>query len=349
MTTMTTGSSLEHPVGPEGVVSVRLHDGEVRLVAVDGETIRIREAHGRLLSDLFVVDLGQGTAALRPVRGGGPFGRRGHGHAPELEIELPRRATIVVETSSGDVEVVGPEGDQRYRTASGDVALRGVSGRIAIESVSGDIDIVATGSAEVGLRTVSGDVALRAGTLRSLQAATTSGDLKVAGRLTGPGPFSIVSVSGDAILAPAGNVRIEMATLSGDLRSELDGRIEGGRSRRSLTIGSDGPVIEFRSMSGELRVVRPSAFDLAAAIPRTISDDPAAPTSVASPVPAETGPEVANGAIADAYDEARLRILRSLERGEIDVAEAGRRLEALDAGPGALGAPTAPTDGVSRA
>ena len=36
-------------------------------------------------------------------------------------------------------------------------------------------------------------------------------------------------------------------------------------------------------------------------------------------------------AIAAAYDEARLRILRSVERGEIDVAEAGRRLEALDA------------------
>ena len=34
-----------------------------------------------------------------------------------------------------------------------------------------------------------------------------------------------------------------------------------------------------------------------------------------------------NGAIAAAYDDARLRILRSLERGEIDVAEAGRRLE----------------------
>ena len=39
-----------------------------------------------------------------------------------------------------------------------------------------------------------------------------------------------------------------------------------------------------------------------------------------------------NGAIAAAYDAARLRILRSLERGEIDVAEAGRRLETLDAG-----------------
>jgi hypothetical protein len=41
----------------------------------------------------------------------------------------------------------------------------------------------------------------------------------------------------------------------------------------------------------------------------------------------------ASGALAAAYDDARLRILRSLERAEIDVAEATRRLEALDNGP----------------
>ena len=46
------------------------------------------------------------------------------------------------------------------------------------------------------------------------------------------------------------------------------------------------------------------------------------------PAPAASA---SDAAIAAAYDEARLRILRSVERGEIDVAEAGRRLEALDA------------------
>ncbi|HEY6012664.1 MAG TPA: hypothetical protein VIU37_01605, partial [Candidatus Limnocylindrales bacterium] len=44
------------------------------------------------------------------------------------------------------------------------------------------------------------------------------------------------------------------------------------------------------------------------------------------------GSGTGNHAIAAAYDDARLRILRSLERGEIDVTEAGRRLEMLDNG-----------------
>jgi len=48
----------------------------------------------------------------------------------------------------------------------------------------------------------------------------------------------------------------------------------------------------------------------------------------AAPAPAPS--DAPNPAIAAAYDDGRLRILRSLERGDIDVAEAGQRLEALD-------------------
>jgi hypothetical protein len=192
---------------------------------------------------------------------------------------------------------------------------------------------------------VSGDVALRAGTLRSLQATTTSGDLKVAGRLLGPGPFKIETVSGDMLLAPAGDVRVEMATLSGDLESELDGLTESRRGHRSLLVGSGEPLVEFRSMSGDLSVVRPTAVPA-----RTAPSDEGAPdpSASASDTPTERLPTSApaNGAIVAAYEDARLRILRSLERGEIDVEEAGLRLEALDRGPGG---PAMSTDGSTDA
>ena len=179
------------------------------------------------------------------------------------------------------------------------------------------------------MRTVSGDIELRAGTLRSLVMSSTSGDLKVAGRLAGPGPFGIETVSGDGLLAPAGDLRIEMTTMSGDLRSEVDAPAQGGRGRRSVVIGSNGPLLTFRSMSGDLRVVRPSPVRTAPADPPP-PQPPAAAAVPPEPMPDPAG--VSNGAIALAYDDARLRILKSLERGEIDVAEAGRRLEALDDG-----------------
>ncbi|MEO8437658.1 MAG: DUF4097 family beta strand repeat-containing protein [Chloroflexota bacterium] len=331
MTTSSAGSGLEHAIGAEGVLSIRLRDGRIRLRAIDGETMQIRDRHDRDLAGMFAIELGEGSASFRA---GHSDGRRDSTHTPDLDVALPRRATVVVEAGSAEIDAKGLVGDQRYRTASGDATLRAVSGRIAVEVVSGDVDIHATGETAVTIKTVSGDVELRAASLTALEAATTSGDLRIAGRLAGPGPFSIVTVSGDTLLAPAGDVRIEMATLSGDLRSKLGGRSESGRGRRMLEVGSGGPVVSLRSLSGDLLVVPPSLVEPPR--PVAVDDQPAAP--IPSAAPAAPGamrrpePLASNSAIETAYDEARLRILRSLEQGEIDVAEAGRRLEALDAG-----------------
>jgi hypothetical protein len=337
--TTTTGSRLEHAIGAEGLLAIRLRDGEVRLHGIDGDIVRVRDANGNELADMFTIDAATGSLSLRAGRGleiiVGPRARRRHErHSPELEVDVPRRATLVIEAASGDVEADGLVGDQRYRTASGDVVLRSVAGRLSVEVVSGDIELTANGEADVAARTVSGDVAIRAATLSGLQVNTTSGDMKIAGRLAGPGPFTVETVSGDGLLAPAGDIRIEMTSLAGDLTSDLDGKQVSERGRRSLIIGTSGPVVAFRSMSGDLHVARPTLVaseDSAkqgglAQTPTTVSEgtpDPGATWATSAP---------ANGAIAAAYDEARLRILRSLERGEIDVAEAGRRLETLDAG-----------------
>lgn len=337
MTSTTTGSGLEHPIGADGIVSIRVRDGDMHLRGVDGETLHIRDRGAGDLGSRFDIDLGEGSASLVDRRvSSDHLGRRG-GHAPVLEMDLPRGATIVVETVSADIEVDGLHGEQRYQTTSGDISLRDVRGRLTIEAVSADLDIRATGTADVAARTVSGDVELRATTLRSLQLSTTSGDVKVAGRLDGPGPFAVETVSGDAQLAPAGDVRIEMATMSGDLTSEVGGRTEGSRGHRTLVIGSSGPQITFRSMSGDLKVVRPIPVADHQSVPSAPlapgAPEPPAPSAAPAPVePPEPLETPRNGAIAAAYDEARLRILRSLENGEIDVAEAGRRFEALDGG-----------------
>jgi Putative adhesin len=323
MTAATTGASLDHVIGPNGLLSVRLGDGRVRLRAVDGGSLRIRDGHGRDLADMFDIELGEGSASFHAdKRWDG--GRRGRGHTPDVEVDVPQGATVVIEAGSADIEADGLTGDQRYRTASGDMTLRAASGRVAVDAVSGDVDISATGEAAMTIKTVSGDVELRAATLTVLEATTTSGDLRIAGRLAGPGPFAIVTVSGDTLLAPAGDLRIEMATLSGDMRSKVGGRTEGSRGHRSLVVGSGGPLVSLRSLSGDLLVVPPTPIP-APVVPLVAPGPPLAPEP--RPEPASATP---NPAIEAAYDDARLRILRSLERGEIDVPEAGQRLEALD-------------------
>src|SRR3954466_1012824 len=262
MTAATTSNELLHPVGRDGIVSIRMRDGDVRIRAVEGDTLRVRDGSGRDLGGVFDIELGEGSASLLDRHG------RRDGGAPDLDVEMPAGATLVIETVSAEIKANGLLGDQRYQTTSGDITLTGVRGGLVLEAVSGDLDVRATGDAQVTARTVSGDVELRAATLRSLDLTTTSGDVAVAGRLAGPGPFAIETVSGDARLAPAGDVRIEMATMSGDLHSELEGHIEGARGHRTLSIGATGPLVTFRSMSGDLNVVRPVAVATPAGLGR---------------------------------------------------------------------------------
>jgi hypothetical protein len=328
------GSSLEHLIGADGLLALRVRSGDIRINAVDGDVVRVRDTNDEPLDELFTIDAAAGSLSLTTAaRGlefmlGGRHRRRQRGrHEPDLAIDLPSGAALVLEAVSSDIAVHGLTGDQRYRTTSGDVSLRAVAGQIEIDAVSGDIKIQASGDAQVRARSESGDIEIRAATLSSLKLTTTSGDLKVAGRLDGPGPFSIETVSGDGLLAPAGDIRIEMSSMTGDLQSEIRGEHHSEHGRRSLVIGTSGPLATFQSMSGDLRVVKPVLVEGSARASR-----PAPPaTAPPSPAVAPEAPSM-NGAIAAAYDDARLRILRSLERGEIDVAEAGRRLEQLDSG-----------------
>ncbi len=318
--TMATGSALEHAIGADGLLAIHMRDGEIQFRGVEGDTVRVRDRNDHDLADMFSIEAGLGSLSLKAGRGleiivGRTSLRRGQGgHTPELEVDLPRGASLVFEAGSTDIEADGLIGDQRYRTASGDVDLRAVGGALSVDAVSGDIRITAVETATIAARSVSGDVAIRAATLSALQVTTTSGDVGVAGRLAGQGPYAIETVSGDGLLEPSGDIEVEMSSVTGDLSSDLDARPVSGHGRRTLVVGSGGPILTFRSMSGDLHVGRRAAVDPVPAAER--------PTSDRAP----------NAAIAQAYEEARLQILRSLERGEIDVREAGRRLEQLDSG-----------------
>lgn len=332
--------TIEHDIGIDGVLEIRLGDSDVRLRGIEGTTVRVSGDPGDDLEGILALDRSAGSLSIRPDRHG-TSGEAWHaGRTPDLAIDAPRGATLVVDSSSGDITAESFTGEQRYRSASGDIRLRGVTGRLTVEAVSGDVDATITGDAVISARTVSGDLALRAATIATLRATTTSGDVRLAGRLDGPGPFAIESVSGDALLALAGDVRVDLQTVAGDLRSEIPGRSESRPGKRSMTIGSGGSTLSVRTMSGDVRIVRASpvtrderAAALAHAAPPTIvvAHDSAVESGVLD--------------LTDAASDARLAILRALERGEIDVAAATRRLEALESvgePPTDLAATTAP-------
>lgn len=324
-------SDLTHAIGPDGLLALSLPDGYLRIRAHDGDEVRIRAAGDETLEG-FDIERGERSLSVR-WRNGSPWSRR---HAPDLQVDTPAGTSLVVEVASADVDIDGIRGDQRLRSAAGDLRVSGAVGSIAVESMSGDVEVIASAELRVDARTVSGDLGIRAGIVRALRLATTSGDLRVTGKFEGSGPFSIESVSGDTVLAPAGGVRLQVRTIAGDIRSERQTRSEGKRGQRTLIIDDGGPTIDIRSTSGDVAVVPASAlssaggFDPAMGAPArpAVPEPPIPPRPPIAPEPVVSSPSIAP--VRQAPDEAHLEILRALERGDIDIAEATRRLDSTD-------------------
>jgi DUF4097 and DUF4098 domain-containing protein YvlB len=157
-----------------------------------------------------------------------------------LEVTIPNRASLDVETVSADIDV--------QQMAGRKLEAQSVSGGIAVTASS-------PGSAEV--ESVSGDVVLRI-TTPKLEASTVSGDLRASGGLTGD--VSIESVSGDLELGAQALDRLDVSTVSGDARlraalrpnAQVKGETLSGDLRLELPPGTSARL-HAESFSGDIR------------------------------------------------------------------------------------------------
>jgi hypothetical protein len=329
---------IEHPIGDHGHVAIRTASWDVELRAVDGDVVRVLSADGSDLPSGIEIQREAGAITIRqPSLLGGINLVIGRSSDARIAVEVPATATTNVVTASGDVHARGLRAEAQFRTASGDLTFLDASGMLVAESVSGDIAIDLTGAADLTVKTVSGDVAVNGGILDRVAVNTTSGDVLLGSEL-GAGPHAINTLSGDAVIRAGAGVTVTARTLSGDLSSSLPHRSEGGPGRRSIVVGDGSTELQFRSVSGDLRVVgagdKLDLFDMP--VPPAAPNPPAPPRAPASPGRADGGPsdEAVHAAPADATDgdveAARLTILRALERGEIEIGEATARLAELD-------------------
>ena len=275
------------PLAPGGEVELRLTSSRLRIRAVDGDRVVIRSRSGRELDR--ELEIQAGPDFVRVIDGPpgalriGPLTVRAGGHAPDLDVDVPRTARIAARTLSGDVDAVGIGGPSRWSSASGDLVLSLEGGPVAVETVSGDAAVTASVPVGVTARTVSGDVRIRAPRLLTLDAATTSGDIVVEAALAEGGHHAIASVSGDVRLTTGSEVRIDAQSISGDLRASMPHRSEGGRGRRTVIVGSGRVQVTVRTMSGDVNL-RPGAPDQAIPMPAPApAAPPAAPTAPATP------------------------------------------------------------------
>lgn len=323
--TFSGAAAVTHPIGRSGRLVVLVADWDVQVTGTDGEDVTVRAADGEPLPNEIEIEPSDDAVTVTQTTRTSAFGflagvRRRRG---TLVIELPAGASANVRSASGDVAADSLQGEQQFRTASGDVRVAGSRGTLLTETVSGDVSVTVEGTLETTIKTVSGDVVIDGGRVDRLKLMTTSGDVRITSEI-GPGPHAIETLSGDALVAAGRGVRIFARTVAGDLSSDLPHTSDGGPGRRSIVIGDGKTDLQFRSVSGDLRVVESGASAVAPVVPAA----PAAAAPAAPPTaePAE-GPPVPQ---ADNADRPRLDVLRALERGEIDVAEATRRLANLD-------------------
>lgn len=342
--TNTNATSLDHQIGPRGKVTLRQASGEIQVRGVEGDRVRVRSLDDRALDEMFRIETGEGFVELRQIEKFGlgirMFG--GGGDSPEIAVEVPHGATVLVETASADVVASDLSGTKQFKTASGSVQLSRLAGALEVQTVSGDIELEGQAPLDLGLKSISGDVVVRVPRLRRLEMSTTSGDLRLDAELAGDGPFAIRSISGDVLIVGRSGFRVEAETITGDLSSEIPSKRESTPGRKVMIVGRPGPTLGFRSVSGDLHVVQPrdAAFEALlpdAPEPPRPPEPPQAPeaprpSSIAgAPAAADVSVDAATDSASDTdTDTTRLEILRALERGEITVAEATDRLGKLD-------------------
>lgn len=350
MTATANGSATEREIAlpPDAEVLVSLDSGSLRVTGTTGDLVRIRSTDGSPLDERVRIEASDTGITVRPVGADlalGPL-RIIRGASAELEIEVPRRARLAVRTASADIEAsdIGP--DSRWATASGDVAVELAGGRLRVDAVSGTVEVDATGPLRLHGRSVSGDVQVRAPRLDALRVTTTSGDVVVRGEF-GEGEHEVQTVSGDVEIVTASPLRIDTQTVAGDVDADVPHRVEGRRARGTLVVGAGTIPLRWRSMSGDL-FVRGDEPDRAGAVRSTGEPARRAPAEPPMPEPAEpparpaTAPDDAPPsrprARTEMQEDARLEVLRAVERGELSIEEAAVRLDALDE-PGPLSRP----------
>jgi hypothetical protein len=314
MSTYVRRQEISHQVGAAGRITLRVIDADVRVTGAATDTATIvatfelnatSDDEASRLFEALKLDVRASVGELTVEQRDGGAGRNplfrlfGHGGEASMEIEatVPNGAALRMETVSGDVNATGLDGEQRYTTVSGDLVILDGAGSVRLNTVSGDALLRALAALALRAETVSGDLGVTAPRLDALRAGTVSGDIDVEGALARGGEYRIETVSGDVSFAPVGGASFEVRGLSTDISGDIDHRIEGRADRRRVIVAGGGPELVFSSMSGDFHVRRPRNLDRAA--------PPAAPGT-------------------DAPDE--LEVLRALERGEIDVDEATRRL-----------------------
>jgi DUF4097 and DUF4098 domain-containing protein YvlB len=196
-----------------------------------------------------------------------------------LEVMLPQRASVEIESVSADVDVQQVAGrklevssvsgtvvvtassphEASFENVSGDTTLRITSAKVNAQSVSGDLHLSGGLTGDIDLEAVSGNLELGAKDLDRLEVSTVSGDAILSAGLRAGGTIKAETLSGELKLQMprATGAKLHVETFSGDIRSpngHVDEEEHGPGKSLDTTIGDGRARIDLESFSGNVQL-----------------------------------------------------------------------------------------------
>ena len=215
--------------------------------------------------------------------------RRSYNSDVRLEIKVPRRTDILLETMGGDIKINGVEGDMRGQTMGGRLDLSDLKGTLALSTMGGGITLkqsnvngkVSTMGGEVLLEDVTGDVKgssmggkVTYKNVTNSKGETTGQEVKITsmgGEInvdTAPAGADVSTMGGDIDIRSAAKF-VKANTMGGDIRlGAVDGGIKattmgGDVNARMVGNPDDGPRdVTITSMGGDIFLTVPAGLSM---------------------------------------------------------------------------------------
>lgn len=254
--------TIEQPFSPGSTLHINSSHGDITLSAWDQDKIKVvatkrvpgdDEAKAKKISDsvqpTFTANGSVGTlnSGSTSVRINGPWFSSAAVRT-DLEIFVPKKTALDLNSAHGDMKITGTEGDVRITSEHGDISLQDIAGNASITSHHGDFSA----------NHVSGDVSLD-GRIGDSELSAIGGNVTLNGDYFGDTSLSQI---GKFVRFNSSRTNMEMGALPGELKMDSgDLRVQSATGNFSIRTRSKdihleniGGNVEIENSNGEVEL-----------------------------------------------------------------------------------------------
>lgn len=278
-------------VSPGGVLDVSTSGGFIHVNAGADDQVKV-VAHERIrasseadadavLRDLDLDIAADGNGVRASARYSSDDGIGFHWGSPRVQVDfdvtVPRRYSVTLHTSGGDIQVADLDGTVRARTSGGEIRLGRSTGHVDADTSGGDVELAGC-DADIVLRTSGGNI--HVGFVKgSAEVHTSGGNIEVKGA---GGPLEARTSGGNIVAHLDGPLTSDclLSTSGGEVKAYvrrdagfyLDADTSGGgvdvgggisvtvdsggygKSHLHGTVGSGGAKLRLRTSGGDILI-----------------------------------------------------------------------------------------------